>query len=171
MGGFWEAKIIDFRIFFDDFSKHFSKCFLEGKKIAKKTEKRGCPANFGAARRYVRISWEGFLGGDEICQVVRIFLKGLCGRDRRISVTRLARSTTYGGRRMCCARTAALHGETKSQSKYQHGFPAANNALCKSSACPHRSSDRMQKDLLKSAFEVSQYPTLTSSQPVKIDMM
>ena len=35
LGGFWEAKILDFRIFFDVFSKHFSSNVLEGKKIEK----------------------------------------------------------------------------------------------------------------------------------------
>ena len=36
LGRFWESEILDFRIFFDVFSKHFSNNFLEGRKIAKK---------------------------------------------------------------------------------------------------------------------------------------
>ena len=32
MAGVWEAKILDFRTFFDDFSMSFLKCVLEGKK-------------------------------------------------------------------------------------------------------------------------------------------
>ena len=39
MGGFWEAKILDFRTFFDVFWKSFLKRVPEGEKIDKKTEK------------------------------------------------------------------------------------------------------------------------------------
>ena len=35
LGRFWEAQILDFRIFFDVFSKHFSNNFLEGQKNTK----------------------------------------------------------------------------------------------------------------------------------------
>ena len=39
MEGFWEAKIHDFRTFFDVFSKSFLKCVSEGEKIDQKFEK------------------------------------------------------------------------------------------------------------------------------------
>ena len=35
LGEFWDAKILDFRSFFDVFSKHFSNIILEGQKIEK----------------------------------------------------------------------------------------------------------------------------------------
>ena len=81
LGRFWEAKFIDFRIFFDDFSKHFSKCFLEGKKIAKKNEKRGCRANFGTCAAVCADLLGGIKGGDEIGQIFRFFRKGHCEED------------------------------------------------------------------------------------------
>ena len=40
LGGFWEPKILDFRTFFDVFSKHFSNTILEGQKIEKSGPKR-----------------------------------------------------------------------------------------------------------------------------------
>ena len=39
MERFWEPKIIDFRTFFDDFSKQISKLVLEGQKMRKNREK------------------------------------------------------------------------------------------------------------------------------------
>ena len=39
LGRFWEAKILDFRICFYVFSKHFSNSVLEGEKIEKKPAK------------------------------------------------------------------------------------------------------------------------------------
>ena len=36
LGGFWEAKILDFRIFFAIFSMQIFECKLEGQKIEKK---------------------------------------------------------------------------------------------------------------------------------------
>ena len=51
LGGFWEAQILDFRIFFDVFSKHFSNNFLEGQKIEKKSPTRQQDTHFGSARR------------------------------------------------------------------------------------------------------------------------
>ena len=38
--GFWEAKILDFRIFFDVFSKSFLKRVPEGEKIEPRSRKR-----------------------------------------------------------------------------------------------------------------------------------
>ena len=40
LGRFWEAKILDFRAFFDIFSKHFFNNFFEGQKIEKKSPTR-----------------------------------------------------------------------------------------------------------------------------------
>ena len=40
LGRFWEAKILDFRTFFDVFSKHFFNIFFEGQKIEKKRPTR-----------------------------------------------------------------------------------------------------------------------------------
>ena len=51
---FWEAKILDFRTFFDDFSMSFLKVVLEGQMIDEKTEKNKLFRFFGPARRNVR---------------------------------------------------------------------------------------------------------------------
>ena len=40
LGRFWESKILDFRTFFDVFSKHFSNNVWEGQKIDKKSPTR-----------------------------------------------------------------------------------------------------------------------------------
>ena len=40
LGGFWEAKIVDFRIFFDVFSMHFSSNVSESQKIKEKSPKK-----------------------------------------------------------------------------------------------------------------------------------
>ena len=52
--GLWEAKILDFRIFFDVFSKHFFNNFLEGQKIAKKGPKKPRRTHFGMGLRNER---------------------------------------------------------------------------------------------------------------------
>ena len=52
--GFGEAQILDFRIFFDVFSKHFSNNFLEGQKIAKKGPTKPQAHFFGTALRNAR---------------------------------------------------------------------------------------------------------------------
>ena len=57
--GFWEAKILDFRIFFTIFSTQILECKLEGQKIEKKVAKNVFGPNFGAALRYVRSWGEG----------------------------------------------------------------------------------------------------------------
>ena len=51
LGEFWEAKILDFRIFFDVFSKHFSNIILEGQKIEKSGPKRERTDDVGTGRR------------------------------------------------------------------------------------------------------------------------
>ena len=60
LGGFWESKNLDFRIFLDVFSKQKSKCVLEAKKNEKKCKKS-----------YV----EGFLGRPG-------GMRGLLGREK-----------------------------------------------------------------------------------------
>ena len=54
LGGFWGAKILDFRTFFDVFSKHFFNSFLEGQKIAKKGPKKPRGTHFGTGLRNER---------------------------------------------------------------------------------------------------------------------
>ena len=54
LGRFWEAKILDFRTFFDVFSKHFFKIFLEGQKIKKKSPTREHTGDFGTGLRNER---------------------------------------------------------------------------------------------------------------------
>ena len=49
-----EAKIRDFRTFFDDFSKQIWKSVAEGQMIDEKTEKNKLFRFFGPARRNVR---------------------------------------------------------------------------------------------------------------------
>ena len=63
MGGFWEAKILDFRIFFVIFSMQILECKLEGQKIEKKVAKNVFGPNFGVALRYVRSWGEGLEDG------------------------------------------------------------------------------------------------------------
>ena len=47
--GFWEAKILDFRIFFVIFSMQILECKLEGQKIEKKGFKIFLPAIFAVS--------------------------------------------------------------------------------------------------------------------------
>ena len=47
LGGVWEAKILDFRTFFDGFSMSFFKRASEGEKIEKKCEKKQTFPLFG----------------------------------------------------------------------------------------------------------------------------
>ena len=54
LGRFWEAKILDFRAFFDVFSKHLFDDFLEGQKIEKKSPTREHTTHFGAGLRNER---------------------------------------------------------------------------------------------------------------------
>ena len=58
LGGFWEgfgeAKILDFRTFFDVFSKHFFNIFLEGQKIEKKRPTEEHRTHFGTGLRNER---------------------------------------------------------------------------------------------------------------------
>ena len=54
LGRFWEAKILDFRTLFDDFSKQIWKSVAEGQMIDKKTQKNKLFRFFGPARRNVR---------------------------------------------------------------------------------------------------------------------
>ena len=53
-GGSGEAKILDFRIFFDDFSKHILKAVSERPKKEKKVPKAVLQHVLGSARRNVR---------------------------------------------------------------------------------------------------------------------
>ena len=54
LGSFWEAEILDFRTFFDVFSKHFSNIFLEGQKIEKKSPTRQKMHHLGSGLRNAR---------------------------------------------------------------------------------------------------------------------
>ena len=54
LGGFWEAKNLDFRTFFVIFSKQILDDVLEGQKIEKKTVKTKNTAIFRPAGRNVR---------------------------------------------------------------------------------------------------------------------
>ena len=51
---FWGAKILDFRAFFDVFSKHFFNNFLEGQKIEKKSPTEERTPHFGTGLRNER---------------------------------------------------------------------------------------------------------------------
>ena len=59
LGGFWEAKIIDFCTFFDVFAKHFSNYILEGQKIEKNDPTRDQRKIFGSDLRNARPAGEG----------------------------------------------------------------------------------------------------------------
>ena len=54
LGGFGEAKNLDFRIFFVIFSKQNVEDVLNGEKIEKKSVSRRSVIDFGPARRNVR---------------------------------------------------------------------------------------------------------------------
>ena len=58
LGGFWNPKIHDFRIFGFIFRRQISSHFLEGVKIRKKCEKPKVRQIFWPARRSERTSWE-----------------------------------------------------------------------------------------------------------------
>ena len=51
LGGLWEAKILDFRIFFDVFLKSFLKRVWEGEKIAKHEPTRSTKQKFWVGLR------------------------------------------------------------------------------------------------------------------------
>ena len=57
--GVWEAKILDFRTFFNVFSMQSLECNLVRQKIEKKVAKNIFGPNFGAASRSVRPWGEG----------------------------------------------------------------------------------------------------------------
>ena len=59
LGRFWEPKNLDFRIFFDDFSKHFSKWISDGEKVGQKIEKCKLFRFLGPRLRWSPASWEG----------------------------------------------------------------------------------------------------------------
>ena len=54
LGRFREAKILDFRTFFDVFSKHFFNNFFEGQKIEKKSPTEEHRTHFGTGLRNER---------------------------------------------------------------------------------------------------------------------
>ena len=54
LGRFWGAKILDFRTFFDVFSKYFFNDFFEGQKIEKKSPTRQKDTHFGTGLRNER---------------------------------------------------------------------------------------------------------------------
>ena len=54
LGAFWDPKILDFRIFFDDFSKQILEDVFEDKKSKKRANKDHRAVDLGSARRNVR---------------------------------------------------------------------------------------------------------------------
>ena len=67
MEGFWEAKILDFRIFFVIFSMQILECKLEGQKIEKKGSKTIYDPLLGSLQRSVRPWGEGKrMGGRQL---------------------------------------------------------------------------------------------------------
>ena len=54
LGGFWEAKILDFLIFLNIFSKHFSNNFFEAQKNKKNSPTRSSITHFGSVLRNAR---------------------------------------------------------------------------------------------------------------------
>ena len=57
LGGVWEAKIVDFRTFFDIFSMQNLECNLEGQKIEKKGHKTSDCRLLAQGRRWSGASW------------------------------------------------------------------------------------------------------------------
>ena len=57
LGRVWEAKILDFRTFFDVFSMLISKRVREGEKMHQKSEKSKVRSNLGSGLRWSPGSW------------------------------------------------------------------------------------------------------------------
>ena len=67
-GRFWEPKIIDFRTFFDDFSKQISKHVLEGQKMRKNREKTADSKFLGRGAGGRRLPGEKYKEGyEDLC--------------------------------------------------------------------------------------------------------
>ena len=64
-GGVWEAKIVDFRTFFNVFSKLFLNNVLEGQKVDKNSLLGKVSGHFGSARRNARPAGERKREGSE----------------------------------------------------------------------------------------------------------
>ena len=64
---------------------------------------------------------------------------------------------------MCCARTAALQGETKNQSECRYGFSAAMNASCRSSNCMQQACRKLSPERPKT--QPGPPPNLPKSRP------
>ena len=62
LGGFWEAKILDFRTFFDVFSISFFKRGSEGEKIDQKCEKTKLFRFLASGLRCTGRAWGGIIG-------------------------------------------------------------------------------------------------------------
>ena len=91
--GFWEAKNLDFRLFFDIFSKQKSKCVLEAKKIEKKRPTRDRGRIFGSARRNARPPGERKREGSEALR---------CRRYRKeLGEAELAKTLKFGSSTPC----------------------------------------------------------------------
>ena len=100
MEGFWEAKILDFRIFFDVFSKHFSNNFLEAQKIKKNSPTTSNSTHFGTALRNARPPGREKERGpkpQEIGYLGRSLEKAEFGRNLEFGSG--TPCTTFGGRR------------------------------------------------------------------------
>ena len=68
LGGFWEAENLDFRIFFDDFSKQISKHVLEGQKMRKNREKTADSNFLGRGAGGRRLPGEKYKEGyEDLC--------------------------------------------------------------------------------------------------------
>ena len=101
LGGFWKARNLDFRMFFDVFSKQTSKCVLEAKKVEKKRPPGDRRKFFGSAWRNARPSGERKREGSEALRCRR-YRKEL-GEAELAKILQFRSSTpctTFGGRRI-----------------------------------------------------------------------
>ena len=69
LGGFWEVKIVDFRIFFDVFSMSFFKRGSEGEKIDQKCEKTKLFRFLASGLRWSPGSWGKERIGERTLQI------------------------------------------------------------------------------------------------------
>ena len=81
LGGFWEPEILDFRTFFDVFSKQILKRVSEGQKIDQNGPKDADDAHLGSGLRWSPSSWGEKKRGESRTLWPELFSQDLWGQD------------------------------------------------------------------------------------------
>ena len=101
LGGFWDLKILDFRTFFDVFSKHFSSNVLDSQKIEKNCPTREHTSSFWVGPAECAASGGEKKRGGQGLRCSRCRKQAECRRVMgRSWSSGPARCTTFGGRRI-----------------------------------------------------------------------